>query len=506
MEFEKALAIQQAKIRTVFDLAAFCYDYLAKHVGSQEMFVGKYIMKNENADMVNPNLKKLERFSRWAEQTMWKRKESGILFSEWIAKLRVRLNNFTLEEYGDPFLNEAAVPFFILQAADRYVLEMRGQCLDSSPLNKEYCDGSCVYLNIEDSMLDEAASDNRFSDVIHCLDVRSQLENLIILEKRELPEGVGVPRVVKLWIAESDKKRRKLIAGKELRIAVIPFGKHKMVEFPVSVGAFFRVRYEEPHLDTGVDRALKLLDQAIDRKANIILFPEFICNREMQDAVRRHLQEISRDMPSRAGQLLLVVAGSGWTADDNNVAEIFSYDGQLLGKQYKFSRFASQKQAGKELIEGLSAPGKETTIIEIEGIGKILTGICRDVSERFYTKMLAAVFRPQLLLTPAWSPSVNMGFKEQFREITAENHRTCSVLCNCCEAIHSEEIFKTDTGMVVTPYKEGSVVIGKECMLKRTEECAEQCRDGGCIFAVHIDFHTNAVQNGDMAGWKKYIY
>ncbi len=42
-------------------------------------------------------------------------------------------------------------------------------------------------------------------------------------------------------------------------------------------------------------------------------------------------------------------------------------------------------------------------------------------------------------------------------------------------------------------------MIGKECMLKRTAECAEQCRDGGCIFAVHIDFHTNAVKNGDMA-------
>lgn len=128
--------------------------------------------------------------------------------------------------------------------------------------------------------------------------------------------------------------------------------------------------------------------------------------------------------------LLFVVAGSGWSEDDNNVACIYSYKGKLLGKQYKSVKFHKEDDVGKGYVEGLKNPGLENTICEAEGMGQFMFAICRDVSERSNTREMARIFRPQFLLVPAWSPSVHNGFKEQFCEIVAQNHRTYNEI-NC---------------------------------------------------------------------------
>lgn len=471
------------KLVSVYDLAAFCYDYLISKTEDQGLFLGEYVFENAEAERSNPNRKKLNRFSREIERFLERRETEGRSFSKCITDIYNQTKNIRLMDYGESLLNDATVPIFILFAIDRYVLEKRGRCSEDGPLNKGYCGKSYIYLDIGNNILDDAARENSFSNIISSPEIRNQLRHLIFLEKNQLPSKVEVPRVKRLYVTDKREITQKIGQEKKWKIAVIPFGEEPMVSFPVDKGALFHVTYQEKHVETGIERALHLLDHAIRLKANMIIFPEYVCSQEIQGAIQEHLESIYEKDSKRLDSLFLVVAGSGWTEDQNNVCNIFSYDGRLLGKQYKYSRFSDLKYGGKELIENLRNPGKETTIVEIDGVGKVLVGICRDISERSYTKMLADTFKPQLLLTPAWSKSILNGFQEQYRDLASINHRTCSVLCNCCEAVRDRKDL-IQIGIAVTPFKKGTVVIGKEHMICRSKDCTKnaEARDASVWF------------------------
>ncbi len=51
---------------------------------------------------------------------------------------------------------------------------------------------------------------------------------------------------------------------------------------------------------------------------------------------------MNRTEPERLKDLQFVVSGSGWTKDSNNVSCLYSYDGNLLGKVYKYSAYDNE--------------------------------------------------------------------------------------------------------------------------------------------------------------------
>ncbi len=78
---------------------------------------------------------------------------------------------------------------------------------------------------------------------------------------------------------------------------------------------------------------------------------------------------------------LFVISGSNWTSESNNVSCLYSYDGNLLGKMYKYSAFDNIIN-GVKYKEKLNNPGKEITLVKIPGIGICQTEICRN----YYTQ------------------------------------------------------------------------------------------------------------------------
>lgn len=356
---------------------------------------------------------------------------------------------------------------------------------------------SFVYLNIQDNLLDEAMEENRFPDVIKDVQIRNCFQHLCIMERKELAtQNAEPPKVVCLWMEDDGGYRRAVLMKKRLKIAVIPFSDEPMLNFPIDEGALFHVEYCEGYLERCEGRALQLLELAIDRKANIIIFPEFVCSQEIQNAIQGRLQQMYEENPGRLRNLLVVLAGSGWI-DGNNVATVLSYDGRLLGKQYKTERFSDLKKEGRELIENFQNPGKETVIVEVDGLGRIALGICRDICNRNYVRRLTEIFCPQILLVPAWSSSLHRGFENQLKDITAYNHITCSVLCNCCEAVNGGE-FRKEIGMLVTPTKQRSVVEGKPRCIQRQAVKCRHCRERGCVILVSMCFESSSVQRGRM--------
>lgn len=506
MEFIEALRHDAVLLESVFDLTAFCYDYIVKNVDDQAAFIGKYIIENDQAYIRNPNLRNLRRFDEKVFQILRRQEEEGILFRKCLENVIESSEKMQseLDEYGDDFLNCITVPFFILLAVDRYVIEKKGHITETAPLNKGYRNRSFVYLNIQDNLLDMAKEENGFPDVIGGVRIRNYLYHLCIMEHRELAaQDAEPPKMVSLWMEENDGFRKKMLLGKKLKIAVIPLDNEPMLRFPVDEGALFHVEYRDGYLERCESRAIRLLELAIDRKANIIVFPEFVCSQEIQGAIQHRLQQIYQENPDRLKNLLIVLAGSGWI-DGDNVAAIFSYDGKLLGKQYKTERFSDLKEEGRELIENLQNPGKETIIIDAEGLGKIAVGICRDICNQDYIERLTEIFCPQLLLVPAWSRSIVRGFENQLKEITVHNHITCSVLCDCCEAMNSQA-FREEIGMLVTPVKRRSLVEGKVCCIRRKAEKCEHCQKGGCIILATICFESDHVKRGRMVTQPKQI-
>lgn len=494
-QFLLELKDNMSKLDSVYDLAALCYDYLVDRVENPALFIGKYLCENEDAKKNNPNLDKLFQFQQFIKLILCKQ---SIGYDYTNLQKAIGLIAESMEKDLIPYetneLNKATIPFFILLAIDRYVLERKGDCIGRNPLNRKYNKKSYVYLNVTDSMLDEVVKNKVIKESVIC----DQIEHLIFLEKRALPSDIkNPPQIVPLYIRDSDTARIKVLDSAKLKIAVIPFGQNKMIDFKVDEGALFHVEYMPGHIGSGAKRALELLNQAIDEKANIIIFPEFVCEKKIQKAIKKELEDIYRVAPERTEALLIVVAGSRWDKGGDNVVDILAYDGRLLGHQYKYAAYSDLEGEDKKWIEGLNHPGKECTFVEIDKLGKIMFGICRDIVAESYIASLAKIFSPQFLLVPAWSRSVRKGFVSQFQRITLKNHRTCSILCNCCEAYNTFSFFKKEVGMLMYPVeKTGYMDVKMKLMSRKEAHCKKECLKGGCAFMIDLDASQANIKNG----------
>lgn len=495
--FEEQLRMNWQYIKNIYDLVAFCYDFLRTNIEDEGNFLATYIFENEQAKEKNKNLDKFHRFVNKMKKIF----EDGatsydINYIKNKIEKQIQMTKKQLVGKGENEEEQLMLAFFILKAIDKYIYDNITINIEKAPLNNHYNKNCFVYLNICKSMIDEAAKELDFSDAICAVTIRNQLSHLNIVEKNDIPnaESMEAPKLVPLYIADNDKKRKTILQEKKIKIAVIPFGQNEMLKFPVVRGALFRVEYTEWHKANGKAWALNFLDKALEKKANIIIFPEFVCSEEIQIAIGERLNELYINDSNKISELFLVIAGSGWTQDNNNVARIYAYNGICLGKQYKYASFADLKSPKNSWCEDLLNPGKETTIIEIPDMGRCLTGICRDISNRSYIKRLAEIFFPQFLLVPAWSPSINNGFKLQFEEIIGYNHKTSSVLCNCCEALISKT-FREDYGLCVTPYKEETTIVGGIEKFTRSEvKCLKNCKNGGCLYMITLDYKTEMVK------------
>ncbi len=484
--------------KSVFDLAAICYDYLMAQVDNQSKFIAEYLESSDNPKRDNPNHKNLLKLSdRVKELLLYEGYWNDHALRE-ILKIVFAAEN-RLKTYGMTVYNEATIAYFLLLGIDLYA-DHKSEINQDAPLNQNYQSNSYVYKCQKTSILSYAAEKNGFREVIQSVEIRNNFNCLKFLERTELKSGMNPPKMVTLSIDKDDFTRNSICQNQDLIVASIPFGKEEVCDFCQTSGGGFRVNYFDSYKEDGINRVLILLESAISHGANIVIFPEYVCCPEVQEAIGVRLREIYQEHPLKIKKLLLVIAGSGWTQDDNNVAAVYSYSGKLLGKHYKYASYDQSKkksQNGRKeerLIEDLGNPGRESVIVEIPQIGSVMAAICRDVSNRDYTEKIARIFRTDFLIVPAWSRSLHHAFQSQLESITAANTNTCSIVCNCCIPTSHHVLEK---GMVVTPYKKETLVVGKTRMIRlaklKTKGC-EVCK--GCVFCLKLSFHLQDVEKG----------
>lgn len=516
MEIYGFISENRNKIESAYDLAALCYDYLLKQVGNrhQTKFIAEYIIIPEKTDdkeidvqKGNPNIDMLRKF---ADDVFYRLLEDyldmDVLLDDildFVSSARLHLQNF-----GDHSYNEATIAYYLLMAINLYAGNC-SKCSEITPLNVKYQTNAYIYRCQADSMITANLKSLNLGEQIKSLKIRNDFHHLKILEKKELEDGMNPPQMVTLSVDENHIGIKRIIENQCLNVAMIPFGREDICEFVPKERGGFRIQYLDVHLQKGVEKAKKLLELAIKEGANIIVFPEYVCFPKMQDAIGDYLRETARDDPYFLKDLLLVVAGSGWTLDDNNVSVVFSSGGTLLGKHYKCEAY--HKESEKEIenkegsekkiihsIEGLEDPGKESVIIQIPELGSVMPAICRDISNRGLIETLARVFRIDFLMIPAWSNSLHKAFEDQLCNITSANRNTCAVVCNGCRGIE-EKYWKEnrERGLVVVPCKKGHRIAADPTLISVDEEDHAGCfKCGGCIFSLSLHLRIQDIESG----------
>lgn len=515
MELYEYICNNRDKIQSDFDIAALSYEYLIEKIEAlgQPKFIGQYLVVPEDRkNQYNPNMKVLRKFAEQIEIVLC---NSCYILSakldeitDYISSVKQKLTLF-----GEPEYNEATIAYHLLLGFDLYA-ENYFKDSQPAPLNIGCQTKAYFYCCQKGGMITAASEELRFRERILPTEIRNTFTCLRILERTELSPGANPPQMSTLYIYEKDDDRNQVIHGQNLNIAMIPYGRKTIFSFKKYMGASFRVKYKAAQ-KKDIEKALQLLDIAIQNGANIVVFPEYVCFPEMQERICSHLRQIHTEKPDKIKKLLLVVAGSGWTEDDNNVCSIYSYNGHLLGKHYKYAAFNKEvevsartgKKQKETWIEGLSNPGKESSIVQIPNVGSMMCAICRDISSREFSEKMARAFRVDFLLVPAYSSSLKHAFQNQLKSITETNMNTCSVVCNCCDAIAEERWGKAkERGLAITPYKEETVVAAKcqNVLVKDTVlgECILGKKCGQCVFNLSFDFSTKKVEKKRILGIK----
>lgn len=501
MNIYETIVQNQENIKSVYDLAAVCYDYLLTQIENQIIFIGKYTEFSDDNKQNNPNQKNLLKFCDSVKALLFSVEYWNDEILDEILSMTLSAEN-KLKPFREAVYNEAAIAYFLLLGIDLYA-ECQPENNQNAPLNQSYQVNSFIYRRRKTSILSYAAEEIGFREIIQAVEIRNNFNCLIFLEKSEMKPGMLPPKMVTLSIDKEDFTRNSLIQDQMLKVVCIPWGKEQTCNFPKIQGNTFCVEYLDSYKTTCATKALTLLEAAIRCKANIIIFPEYVCCPEVQEAIGTYLRETYLKAPEKMGALLMVIAGSGWTDDDNNVAEVFSYSGKLLGKYYKYAAYDDREmdlQTGmskERLIEGLHDPGKESVIVDVPNVGIVMTAICRDISNWDYSEKIARLFRTDFLMVPAWSGSLNHAFINQLISITAANTNTCAVVCNCCGAQKSGSLEK---GVVVTPYKENTRMTGKLRFISLNKMSVKKCSDcKGCIFSLTFSFKPQDVEKGRIA-------
>lgn len=378
----------------------------------------------------------------------------------------------------------------------------------SGPLNcGDSLEQCLVYPQAPNSLMRK--SRRKFRHPLKSDRIGSLMSNVLLMKRDKLlGRGQEPPRIVHITPPQACSEA--ILGKKSIKISSIPYIGFRTIQFhnlgepepcksDDEIRGSFYVEYPPEEEKANIDCVLALLKTAIQEGAHIIIFPEFIMSEKMKAALQEHLHTISHD---ERNNLLLVLAGTTFHGEGDgtfhNVLHLLDAEGGEVGRCYKFSPFridsAKDAQDGGhrpldyfQCCEILSAPGKECTLIDIDGIGRILPLICRDVSDGTRLHRLTDALDPDLVLVPAWSRSVST-FQIQLEE-RANTHLIGSLLCNCCNAVSDRGEGGTKTGLLCLPHKSDSVMKAVSSFMKRPAKCVETCQEcGGCVVPVTLDF------------------
>lgn len=505
MKISEELDKHKAKIKSLYDFVACCYCHLCNVLKSkkcdQGTFISEYIEKGTGGAN-NPNLNFLLQFENnlrsIIEYSWGKVTEFGecLWIAEAIEEIEKAEKELIYFKGHSKVLSRETLTYFVLKVLDekaKFLLTDNQQDRSNKKSLNNFWDSRVrIYYKPRFCFWEETKINLKFPvGRIRQKNIAHSFEVLQIVDK----ESYGM-----LWDSEINLYEFSLgkkwdegnIRKKKLRIAIIPFTSKEDFSFSTTVGSAFSVNYAADYSEKQGNKILELIELAIEVNCNIILFPEYVCSPDVQEKIKHYLEQ------NDSGKLLFLVAGSGWTVDNNNVLSVFAYNGESLGNQYKHSGFDG-KIKDHDFFEKLHDPGKTITILDVQKFGRVAFAICRDVcdeSVNCFADAIVDCFEPDFFFVPAWSNSVDRGFLQKFENYAART--VTSVLCDCCAA-RSQFQGEVTVGLVTFPMKDkmfSKSVSHKTEDVVRPSNCGADCEISDCIYLADLCYDKESVTSG----------
>ncbi|WP_409967728.1 hypothetical protein RFF05_14325 [Bengtsoniella intestinalis] len=492
MDFTSKLLENITQFDSWFDVASFSYDYLKTIVGNQPNFIYIYIQPAEQSTskstpgIQNPNATLYLNFSQKLYDHIQEYDCEVDIGTEKIVEIWEEYDN-ALVPYAQNSLNHATLIYALIDSIARYHTNSTVSREGGQPLNQNYAKQSFLYGAPPYSLIDDAKETLGFRKIINSLSFQTCFKSFTIFDQNTHDPAIQPPKIITLDTS-SYQHVPSFIAKKtsRLRIMAFPFNNFtidKQIKF--YKGNAVTIAYTDAFARRCEQQAIELLKVAIANKANIVIFPEFLCPPSAQTAIARYLKQQSTQNPQSLQELILVVAGTAYTQSHANVLTFLDRSGMALGTYHKISPYEDDTS-----IEYLSGQDRECTLVDVIGMGRVAPAICRDIPARTATYDIVQHFLPFLLLIPTYSKSVMGGFSQQFSDLT-NTFQVTAVLCNSCGALKDPNSHTIN--LVSIPYKKESTTVATMIHCIKSAGCASCQSEKNCGFILDFDFSAEAV-------------
>ena len=192
-----------------------------------------------------------------------------------------------------------------------------------------------------------------------------------------------------------------------------------------SDGKFFSINgFRDNNEQVLFDRFLEALDICTKCQVDFAIFPELLCSDKIVKAVSDYI--LSGDHTNFPYLLWL---GSAWKDNTNKCSVIDCY-GKLVFEHYKQQPF----EDNNGFVESLRASDNTSHILDINGVGRIMTGICKDITDIDLISIIEKLCADFFML-PTFSSSLDIA-----RVPLNISKEWTTVLCsNTCAARHPRE-------------------------------------------------------------------
>lgn len=461
---------QLKKIDKIYDLMALCSSYILN-----ELKVNSYefaLFEEEDYEEVE------EAFERYcceiSEKGQWK------AFKE--------LKEFLLDFFslGVSIEKCYAVVYFI---DDNVEITIPDKLLGGngivkySSLNKQYLDQVRIIPKLESTLLTRSeAQFKEDNDTIHELFRKRRECACSILDSETIHYSIWDQEKIKKYptviyhIDEKNPISKHFYNRQKIVFGIVPFTNVELDKI-LEIKYYHRTFYVEKMFDDAEDELKKRFEaickRCINKDIDFLIFPEMLMTKNIIDYNKE------KDKFSYAQ---IIVNGSIWKdytnkciVSDGMENEIFSY---LKKQPFTF------KKDGIEYREYLDTnKNKCFAILEIEQIGRIGIGICKDlINEEI--KLFHKYIGTDILIVPAYTKSMDL---QASAEELSKEYNCIVVVANACSAIE-DGTEKKQIGFLTLPAKEKSTRTG---ITKKyfQDSCKQEC-EFQCIGKIlTIDFY-----------------
>lgn len=384
--------------------------------------------------------------------------------------------------------------FAVVKYIDELVeVEINGKLLGESQiiryssLNEQYKDCIRIIPKMKETFLDRGnlqyenvGNDNyplfRERRECPCSPLDRETLNYMIWDKEHIDK-------YPMWIYRLDEKNpiaKHFDEREQITFGIVPFT-NKNIDDLLAVkyekrSFYIEKMYENAEEDLK-DRYENICSRCKDEDIDFLVFPEMLMTEKIISSIK---------IEDKIQSPCIIINGSIWK-ENMNKAVITDGRGEKIFSYYKKEPFKLKKE-DKEYRECLNKSiNREYSIMEIEGVGRIGVGICKDlISEdvKFFHKMVGT----DILIIPAYTRSMDL---QASAEELSQEYNCVVVVANACSALNKTngEVLNRKIGFITLPAKKDAarsqIIVNYE-----QNNCLKDCEYKCSGKKISIDFYN----------------